>query len=68
MDPKRAAAMIGMDKFSSAVRAKLDYDYSPSNFVAYCVVKGIDLRDFGFGRWNLFHSEQITKVSGFKKS
>jgi len=57
-DPKRSASMIGMDKFSSSVRAKLDYDYSPSNFVAYCVVKDIDLSDFGFGRWNLFHSEQ----------
>lgn len=65
MDPKRAAAMIGMDKFSSAVRAKLDYDYSPSNFVAYCVVKGIDLRDFGFGRWNLFHSEQADLNQAF---
>ena len=57
-DPKRSASMIGMDKFSRSVRTKLDYDYSPSNFVAYCVVKGIDLRDFGFGRWNVFHSEQ----------
>jgi phytoene dehydrogenase-like protein len=58
IDPKRTASMIGMDKFSSSVRKKLEYDYSPSNFVAYCVVKGIDLRNFGFGRWNLFHSEQ----------
>jgi len=58
IDPKRTASMIGMDKFSDSVRKKLEYDYSPSNFVAYCVVKGIDLRDFGFGRWNLFHSEQ----------
>ena len=58
MDPKRSASMIGMDKFSSTVKTKLEYDYSPSNFVAYCVVKDIDLSDYGFGRWNLFHSEQ----------
>jgi phytoene dehydrogenase-like protein len=64
-DPKRSAAMIGMDKFSSSVRTRLDYDYSPSNFVAYCVVKGIDLRDFGFGRWNLFHSEQADLNKAF---
>ena len=57
-DPKRSASMIGMNKFSNSVRAKLDYDYSPSNFVAYCVVKDIDLKEFGFGRWNVFHSEQ----------
>lgn len=58
IDPKRAASMIGIDKFSRSIRTKLEYDYSPSNFVAYCVVKGIDLKDFGFGNWNLFHSEQ----------
>ncbi|BCG64539.1 MAG: all-trans-retinol 13,14-reductase [Methyloprofundus sp.] len=64
-DPKRAAAMIGMDKFSNTVRGKLDYDYSPSNFVAYCVVKDIDLSNFGFGRWNLFHSEQTDLNKAF---
>ena len=58
LDPKRAATMIGMNKFSNTVRKKLEYDYSPSNFVAYCVVKGIDLKEFGFGNWNVFHSEQ----------
>ncbi|MDH3686024.1 MAG: NAD(P)/FAD-dependent oxidoreductase [Myxococcales bacterium] len=57
MDPRRAAEMIGLAHFSSPVRRKLDYDYSPSNFMAYCVVEGVDLRDHGFGRWNLFHTE-----------
>jgi all-trans-retinol 13,14-reductase len=56
MDPKKAAKMIGFEKFSRAIRQKLNYDYSPSNFMAYCVVKGIDLRDYGFGKWNLFHT------------
>ena len=58
IDPKRAAEMIGFEHFSSQVQKKLLYDYSPSNFMAYCVVKDLDLRDFGFGRWNLFHTEQ----------
>jgi all-trans-retinol 13,14-reductase len=57
IDPKKAAQMIGMANFSRAVRRKLNYDYSPSNFMAYCVVKDLDLRDFGFGPWNTFHSE-----------
>ncbi len=63
-DPKHSASMIGFDKVSPSIRSKLEYDYSPSNFVAYCVVKGIDLKDFGFGKWNLFHSEQadLTKA------
>ena len=64
-DPKHTASMIGMDRFSNSVRAKLEYDYSPSNFVAYCVVKDIDLSDFGFGRWNLFHSEQADLNKAF---
>jgi all-trans-retinol 13,14-reductase len=57
MDPKRAAEMIGLERFSRSTRKKLNYDYSPSNFMAYCVVEGIDLRDYGFGRSNLFHTE-----------
>jgi len=65
-DPKHTASMIGMDKFSNSIRSKLEYDYSPSNFVAYCVVKGIDLADFGFGRWNLFHSEQADLNKAFE--
>lgn len=64
-DPKHAASMIGMGKFPNSVRRKLDYDYSPSNFVAYCVVKDMDLKDFGFGRWNLFHSEQADLNKAF---
>jgi len=56
MDPKKAAQMIGLDKFSLLVKSRLNYDYSPSNYMAYCAVKGIDLRDYGFGKCNLFHS------------
>ena len=56
IDPQRAAKMIGESKFSPKVRRKLDYEYSASNFMAYCVVKDLDLRDYGFGKWNLFHS------------
>ncbi len=58
MDPKQAAAMIGLDRFSRATRRKLDYEYSHSNFMAYCAVEGIDLRDYGFGRWNVFHTDE----------
>ncbi len=65
-DPKHSASMIGFDKFSTSIRSKLEYDYSPSNFVAYCVVKGIDLKDFGFGNWNLFHSEQADLNKAFE--
>ncbi len=56
IDPKKAAKMIGEEKFSKSVRRKLDYEYSASNFMAYCVVKDLDLRDYGFGKWNLSHT------------
>jgi all-trans-retinol 13,14-reductase len=67
MDPKQAAKMIGFEKFSRAVRKKLNYEYSPSNFMAYCVVKGIDLRDYGFGKWNTFHTEQPNLNQAFEQ-
>jgi all-trans-retinol 13,14-reductase len=56
IDPQRAAKMIGEKKFSQKVRRKLDYEYSASNYMAYCVVKDLDLRDYGFGKWNLSHT------------
>jgi len=56
IDPKKASQMIGLEKFSKTVRKKLSYEYSPSNYMAYCVVKNLDLRDYGFGKWNTFHS------------
>lgn len=57
MDPQKAASMIGLERFSKAVRGKLKYEYSASNLMAYCAVEGLDLREFGFGRSNLFHTE-----------
>jgi all-trans-retinol 13,14-reductase len=56
IDPQKAAKMIGEEKFSKTVRRKLNYEYSASNFMAYCVVKDLDLRDYGFGKWNLSHT------------
>ncbi|PSB48923.1 NAD(P)/FAD-dependent oxidoreductase [Cyanosarcina cf. burmensis CCALA 770] len=56
IDPKKAAKMIGEEKFSKKVRRKLNYEYSASNFMAYCVVQDLDLRDYGFGKWNLSHT------------
>jgi all-trans-retinol 13,14-reductase len=57
MDPQRAARMIGFERFSPEVRRRLQYEYSASNFVAYCAVTGLDLRAHGFGAWNVFHSD-----------
>ncbi len=67
IDPKKAASMIGLHKFSPSVQRKLDYDYSPSNFMAYCAVKDLDLREYGFGPWNTFHSEDVDLNAAFKR-
>ncbi len=57
MDPRQAAEMIGLERFSPAVRARLAYEYSASSVVAYLSVEGLDLRAHGFGPWNVFHAE-----------
>lgn len=56
IDPQRAAKMIGLEKFSSSVRRKLEYEYSASNYMVYCVVKDLNLQDYGFGKWNVSHT------------
>ena len=67
IDPKKAAKMIGLEKFSPTVRRRLNYEYSPSNYMAYCVVKDLDLRDYGFGPWNTFHSEDADLNRAFTR-
>jgi len=67
MDPQQAARLIGRDRFSRKVRRQLDYSYSPSNFMAYLVVEGVDLREHGFGRSNLFHSELADLNEAFRR-
>jgi len=55
-DPRRAAEMIGLEKFSRSVRTRLNYEYSPSNFIGYCAVQGIDLSHYGFGQSVFYHT------------
>ncbi len=65
IDPQRAAEMIGVERFSKRIQRRLDYDYSPSNFMAYCAVKDIDLVALGFSRSNLFHSSEVDLNKAF---
>jgi all-trans-retinol 13,14-reductase len=58
MDPRRVSEILGPERFTNRVRTQLLYEYSASNFMAYCVVEGLDLREFGFGRSNLFHTDE----------
>lgn len=58
MDPQKASYMIGREKFPKEYLPALSYDYSPSILMIYLGIKGIDLRDFGFGNHNTWHLEQ----------
>ena len=59
MDPKRAADMIGLDKFGNSFKKKLDYTYSPSGVMVYLGLKNIDLKKYGFGKHNIWHCEDF---------
>ena len=55
VDPKVTAAMIGDAHLPEAYRERLRYPYSSGNLTLYLGVHGIDLRDHGFGSWNVWH-------------
>jgi phytoene dehydrogenase-like protein len=67
MDPQKAANLIGIEKFPPAYRDALSYEYSPSAFIIYCGVNGIDLRDYGFGDFNIWHQEQWNMNTAWKE-
>jgi phytoene dehydrogenase-like protein len=55
LDPRACAAMIGREHFPASFLKKVDYDYSVSSYTLYMGVRGLDLRDHGFGAWNVWH-------------
>jgi phytoene dehydrogenase-like protein len=57
MDPQKAVKMIG-EEFFSSMKESVSYQYSPSSFNIYLGVKDLDLRDFGFGNFNIWHIGQ----------
>lgn len=57
MDPQKAARMIGLEKFSRREQKLLNYEYSQSGVMIYLGLKNIDLKQFGFGKHNIWHCE-----------
>ena len=57
-DPQGMAHLIGLEKFPPSFRKPLTYEYSGTAVTVYLGLKGIDLRDYGFGRHNTWHLEQ----------
>lgn len=54
-DPKSFVSLVGRERFPPAFLKRVDYDYSASSFSVYLGVRGIDLREHGFGNWNVWH-------------
>jgi all-trans-retinol 13,14-reductase len=55
VDPAATAALVEGGQWPSRDRRKLDYEYSCSTFTLYLGVKGLDLREHGFGSFNVWH-------------
>jgi len=54
LDPRLTARLAGEAHFS-ADRRRLDYEYSSGTVTLYLGVRGIDLREHGFGSYNVWH-------------
>lgn len=57
-DPQKMSEVIGLEKFPPPYRRPLKYDYSQTALTVYLGLRGIDLREYGFGRHNTWHLEQ----------
>jgi phytoene dehydrogenase-like protein len=54
VDPRRTAALTGPSHLRED-GPRLRYDYSCGTVTLYLAVKGLDLRDYGFGSFNVWH-------------
>jgi phytoene dehydrogenase-like protein len=55
VDPRRCVEMIGRCHFPAPFLKQIDYQYSVSSFTLYLGIRGLDLRDYGFGNFNVWH-------------
>lgn len=57
-DPQKMSELIGKQYFPKAEQKKLAYEYSQAGVMIYLGLKDIDLREYGFGSFNIWHLEQ----------
>jgi all-trans-retinol 13,14-reductase len=55
VDPRRTAGLIGHDKIPRSWSDALGYEYSGSAITIYLGIRGFDLREHGFGSYNVWH-------------
>jgi len=51
VDPRRTATLLGAKRWART----LSYDYSSGNLTLYLGIRDLDLRDYGFGSYNVWH-------------
>ncbi len=66
IDPHRTMELIGMKNVSSKYRKKMQYEYSNSVFTIYLGLKGIDLKNLGFGKRNIWHHSHFLIEKEFR--
>jgi len=66
-DPQMISKMIGQEKFPKSDQKKLSYEYSPSGMVMYLGLKDIDLKEYGFGSYNIWHQTQWDMNKAWKE-
>jgi phytoene dehydrogenase-like protein len=64
VDPRRTAQLVGEEHLEARDRRFLRYDYSCGTFTMYLGVRGIDLREHGFGSFNVWHypSDDLNRI------
>jgi phytoene dehydrogenase-like protein len=58
-DPRWLVDTMGRAHFPSTFLSRVDTEYSASSMSLYLGVRGIDLRDHGFGNWNVWHYPRL---------
>lgn len=54
-DPTRTLELLGPGQVDDSYAKRLSYAYSSSNYTMYLGVKDLDLREHGFGSFNVWH-------------
>ena len=64
VDPKQTARLAGEHHFGARDSKRLDYEYSSGTITLYLGIRGLDLREHGFGSHNVWHypSEDINRI------
>jgi len=59
IDPQKFVSMAGKENFPKHFLKRTNYEYSVSAFTLFLGVRGIDLRDYGFGHGNIWHYPEL---------